>query len=327
MKFRSEIDLPPSDWQLSHKHRVICVGSCFAEMLGQRLSNGKFRTLVNPFGIIYNPPSLLKPLSAALGADNGFPSELFEHRGLWRSYDLHSKLSHRDRRFLERIIAGATDVTKMALQSADLLVMTFGTALAWRHLASDALVANCHSVPQKEFQQEMLRMDDMRAAFTGFYKQLRKANPNIRLLLTVSPVRHLRSGLVPNGASKAMLRVLCHRLAEELEGVDYFPAYEIMIDDLRDYRFVRDDLMHPTEFAEQYIWEKFAGAWITADTQTYLRKLEEIRRGLAHRPAQPGSEAHREFLEKLQTKIQELNVYLDCSDELAEVASRLETSS
>lgn len=323
MKFRSEIQLPVSEHLIGHEDGIVAVGSCFAGRMGQRMEDYKFGCLVNPFGILYHPDPLVRSLRVALQDDSAIEEDLFEHGGRWHSFHFHSDLSHAQRGFVAQTIRQRRSLLRASLLRSKLLILTFGTALGYRHLERDEIVGNNHKMPLRDFNQEMSKLEALLPQLRGFLQELFAFNPEIRVLLTVSPVRHLRSGMVENSASKAILRTLCHEVSTEEDRVDYFPAYEIMVDDLRDYRFYQDDLIHPTPLAEQYIWNQFAATRITSKSREYMERIDKIRRDLAHRPFAPNSDAHREFLQSLKTKIESLNRFVDMGMELTEVEERM----
>lgn len=323
MDFRTEISLAPAANPIGHQAAIVSVGSCFAERMGDRLRHYKFRLLQNPFGIIFHPQPLVAPLRAALAGDGRYAQELFLHEGRWRHLAFHSKLSHHDRAFLEMMIAGSLQATRNALIQADLLILTLGSAIGFWHHASARIVANCHKLPQQDFETRMSRLGDLKPELEAFLQELFAVNPKVQVLLTVSPVRHLRSGIVDNAGSKAVLRALCQELTEDHARVHYFPAWELLMDDLRDYRFYGRDLTHPSDVAEDYVWEKFSGAWLSASAREVNGQLDAVLRDLAHRPVEPQGEAHRAFLHKLRERIDRLRGHVDLDLELRDVEEQL----
>jgi hypothetical protein len=324
--FRTELHLPPHPHPLSLQSRVITLGSCFAEVIGQKMQQYKLATLVNPFGTIYNPLSLCKLIGAALEPDQEFSGELVEREGLWYAYDLHSSFAAPSRTALQAQVRQRLQQTFDFLRQADLMILTFGTAVGYIHRESRQLVANCHKIPQRQFDKVLLPLADMQAAFSDLQARLQAFNPKLRLLLTLSPVRHVKETLEGNSVSKALLRVLCHQLQQQYPAVSYFPAYELLLDDLRDYRFYKADLIHPTEVAETYIWEKFQAAYFDAAFQQFTAEWDKIRQALAHRPFQPASAAHQQFLHNTWRKLQQLHQQVDCSAEMEQLKVQLGAS-
>jgi len=304
--FRTEVQVAPTHLKLSLQDKVLTIGSCFAEVIGTRLQQNKVGVLVNPFGTIFNPLSVCLLLRAAAGAPYDFAQHLVEHSGIWYAYDLHSSLSSLNKEELLHQIDERLQRTKEQLRQAPLLIITLGTALTYKLHTSGKVVANCHKLPAKNFERVLLHPEEMREAFEQTLPLLKEINPNLHVLLTVSPVRHIKESLTTNSVSKAALRVLCHQLEEAHAQVSYFPAYEIMMDDLRDYRFYKQDMLHPTEVAEDYIWQKFVTAYYNPDFQSFLGKWQRMQRAVAHRPFHPQSEAHQAFLQNTLQQLQAL---------------------
>ena len=304
--FRTEVQVSPSTLQFTLHDKVLTIGSCFAEVIGSRLQQSKVGVLVNPFGTIFNPLSVCLLLQAAAGQPYGFEQHLVEQNGIWYAYDLHSSLSSPDKSQLLQQIRERMRRTKEQLQQASLLIVTLGTAVAYNLRDSGKVVANCHKLPANNFERTLLQTEEMKQAFEQTLALLNQINPNLHLLLTVSPVRHIKETLPANSVSKATLRVLCHQLEEAHANLHYFPAFEIMMDDLRDYRFYREDMLHPTEVAEEYIWQKFVAAYYGKSFQAFLAGWQKMQRAVAHRPFHPQSEAHQAFLRNTLQQLAQL---------------------
>ncbi|MHC2993094.1 hypothetical protein OB13_16475 [Pontibacter sp. HJ8] len=304
--FRTEVHIPASGLNLTLQDRVLTIGSCFADVIGNKLLENKAHVLVNPFGTIFNPLSVCNLLGAAAGKPHAFEQHLVQHQEIWYAYDLHSSLSSPDRQELLQRIDQQLQSTRQALQEAKLLIITLGTAVGYRLHSTGHIVANCHKLPARHFSRQLLTTDEILAAFEHTLPLLRQLNPDLQVLLTVSPVRHIKETIEVNSVSKAILRLVCHQLDERHTQVGYFPAYEIMLDDLRDYRFYGRDMVHPTDTAEDYIWEKFTCAHLAKDFITFLKEWEKVRRALAHRPFHPESAAHQSFLKSTLHQLQQL---------------------
>lgn len=290
MKFRTEIDIAPLGVKIGYGNRILALGSCFAEHMAGRLREAKFRTVANPSGILFNPLSIAAAIrSYANGApvqhsELGFDGELWFHYGFHGSFSAPSP---------DEALAGMNAARKAgaeALREADRVLVTFGTAWAYEHCGQ--VVANCHRQPATEFVRRRLGVAEIVEAFSAL---LDEPLAGKEIILTVSPVRHLGDGLEGNAVSKATLRLAAEELAAGHAGVHYFPAYEILNDDLRDYRFYADDLAHPSAQAVQYIWEKFVPAVLSDEAQRLLHDIRHIVVAAAHRPRDPRSEAYREF--------------------------------
>ncbi|TXK50782.1 GSCFA domain-containing protein [Pontibacter qinzhouensis] len=323
--FRTEVSIKASQLNLPHQSEVVTIGSCFAEVIGQKLLQNKVPALVNPFGTIFNPLSACLLLEIACGKTYDFEQHLVQHNGVWYAYDLHSALSSPSKEELLHIIEQKLQETHDQLQRASLLIMTWGTAVSYRLTATGAVVANCHKLPARQFTRLLLNPSEITDAFNQMLPRLQQLNPTLQLLLTVSPVRHTKETLEINSVSKAILRLATHQLTEAHEQVQYFPAYEIMLDDLRDYRFYKSDLVHPTDMAEDYIWQKFVSAYFDEGFQAFLPEWEKIKRALAHKAFHPVSAAHQQFLKATLQQLRQLEQkhHLNCSAEAAQLQAQL----
>ncbi|MCC9138304.1 GSCFA domain-containing protein [Pontibacter silvestris] len=304
--FRTEVQVAPSGLALGLQDNVVTIGSCFADVIGTKLQQHKVDVLVNPFGTIFNPVSVSLLLKAASGQPYDFEQHLVQNNGIWYAYDLHSSFSSPSKDDLIAQIQQRLQTTSEALQQASLLIITLGTALAYKLNTTGAVVANCHKLPSKNFTRTLLSSEEIILAFEDMYSLLKMINPQLRVLLTVSPVRHIKETIEMNSVSKSVLRVMCHQLTQLHEDVLYFPAYEIMLDDLRDYRFYKHDMLHPTETAEDYIWQKFIAAYYDKEFSQFTQDWEKVQRALTHRAFHPASEAHQTFLRRALKQLQQL---------------------
>lgn len=325
MNFRTEITVSPLRSPVDYKSRLVSCGSCFADRMGLRLAEKKFPILINPLGITYNPVSLCRSLQMAVEGTAEQKILFAPHLHNWHSFHLHSRFNHPEREVFLSQMRQAFEVTGAQLRTASHLILTFGTAWVFREKSSGEIVANCHKYPASMFTKDLLSPAAITDAFYQFLRALLQVNPGIKILLTVSPVRHTKEGLSLNAVSKATLRLVCHQLTQSFENIDYFPAYEIMTDDLRDYRFYGDDMIHPSQFAENYIWEKFTQSALSPQANEILITLEKIQREMAHRPMNPHSPEYRRFLENLLTKLNLLHTTLDCTEEIREIRTKLES--
>jgi lysophospholipase L1-like esterase len=318
MKFRTEIDLSASVLRLRYAHRLLAMGSCFADRIGERLALSKFQVKVNPLGISYNPLSLARLLHLSMTGERP-EAHYAPHLEAWHSFDLHSRFNQLTREEFERQVAEAFDETAAWLAQTRYLLITLGTAWVYRHRETGQIVNNNHRYADSTFVRESLSVDEVVGAWRELIPRLRAHSPGLQLILTVSPVRHTRDTLPGNSLSKATLRLACHQLCEQHSGVHYFPAFEIMIDDLRDYRFYGEDLIHPSAVAEQYIWEKFTAYCLDEANQALLRRVEQIQRDLNHRPRQPKGKTYRQFLLQLQRKLDAFDPQVDFSTERQQI--------
>lgn len=324
--FRTELTIAPVAQQLPPSARVLTLGSCFADSIGAQLAADKVNVLVNPFGTVFQPLAMSQLLRAALGEDVDWQQHLVEARGRWQSYDLHGSQGAASPVELLHDIQQTVQRTGEFLRGADAVLLTLGTAWAYRLRETGELVSNCHKMPAGLFEKELLTPDEIINALAETHAYLRRINPKLRIILTVSPVRHLRDTLPLNAVSKSVLRVACHFLSELLPDVSYFPAYELLTDDLRDYRFYAADMLHPSEVAQDYIWEKFARTYFDADFGRFRKEWAELRQALGHRPLNAAAPEHRQFLESTRERLERLGRQrVNVAAELREVDERLAT--
>ena len=322
--FRTELTIAPATSQLPRTARVLTMGSCFADSMGVRLTSSKVDALVNPFGTVFQPLALGRLLRAAAGEDVDWQQHLVQARGRWQSYDLHGSIGADSPVDLLQIIQALVQRTGEFLRGADAIALTLGTAWAYRLRETGELVNNCHKQSADLFVRELLTPDDIINGLAETHAYLRRINPELRFILTVSPVRHLKDTLPLNAVSKSVLRIATHILSDLLPGVEYFPAYELLTDDLRDYRFYADDMLHPSAVAEDYIWDKFARTYFDADFGRFRKEWTAVRQSLGHRPLHSGAPEHREFLESTREKLEQLSLRkVDVAAELQQVRAQL----
>lgn len=319
--FRSTFPVEKAFFGLSHTDRLLLLGSCFTENIGARLVAAKFDTLVNPFGIVYNPVSIARSLERLLEGNRPFTAdELEEHAGLWHGWEHHGSLSDPDREAALRRLNEAYRQAAAFLRQTNRLLLTLGTADVFSLQKNNVIVANCHKAPAALFHERRLSVDETVAQLIDILQGLHQREPGLRVVLTVSPIRHLRKGPVANQRSKAVLVLACAELCERLPFVSYFPAYELLLDDLRDYRFYQPDLTHPSGQAQDYIWQKFSETHFSPATLQLLQRLRQLQSAVQHRPFRPDSAEHRQFARRQIDLIEGLQnefPQLDFSAELA----------
>lgn len=321
--FRTEISPAPSFQKISLKSRIFTIGSCFSSHIGEKLTSNKFGVFANPFGVIFNPCSIFKVLqlteAQATPAENGY----INREGIHYHYDFHSTFSDPDldtlRLALEKSITTAFD----HLQTANWLLITFGTAFVYRQKENNEVVANCHKVPADQFTRHLLKVGEITASFHQLYKKLKLVNPGLKIILTVSPVRHIKDTLPLNSVSKSTLIIACKEICDQFSEVGYFPSYEIMLDDLRDYRFYEADMLHPNKVAVNYIWEKFAHTNFDDETLGFLNEWEKVLQALKHRPFHPNSPSHQAFIMKTIQRLDDLKEKVDVSHEIQSLNAQL----
>ena len=305
-QFRTILPLPNYDFNIDHQDRVICVGSCFAEHIANKLKSNKFETFLNPFGILYNPVSIEKALSM-LSTDSQFSEEsLFNHQGLWHSFDHHGHFSKPEKSEAIDSINSTLENGQMFLKNANRLVVTLGTANVFVYKKTGEIVANCHKVSGNEFDRKRLDPEAIVEKLTAVFEKIKGQNPDLQIITTVSPIRHIRDGLVENQKSKAVLLLALDKICDQLSFVHYFPSYEILLDDLRDYRFYNADLIHPNQVAIDYIWDYFKQSFFNKKTIELMIEIEKIVNASKHRPFHPESAQHQQFLKRQLEEIDRL---------------------
>ena len=303
MKFRTEIDVAPLRSAIGYDSRIFAVGSCFAGYVAERLAGAKFRVTANPTGVMFNPLSAADTVSRCASGTHVEPQELREGAGGWFHFGFHGSFSRLNAAEAAAAMNEAVDNGHRALSGADTVIVTFGTAYVFRLADSGATVANCHKQPAGMFRRERLSAEEIAGRWSRLIENELKGK---HIILTVSPVRHLADGLDGNMLGKSILRVAAACLAERHENVDYFPAYEILCDDLRDYRFYADDLVHPSSQAIAYVRDKFFDAVLSEQTRSTLARVEKVVSAAEHRPFDSDSEAFRTFCRRALADIDAL---------------------
>jgi len=303
MKFRTEIVITESPEKIFYQDKIFGMGSCFVTHIQNKFDYYQFQNQINPFGTVFNPVSIRKLISRIVNQHTFDKKHLFYHQNLWKSFDLHSDFNNPDKEVFLNTINNKISEAGKFLKTADWLFLTFGTAWVYRHKATGNIVNNCHKVPQKEFEKLLLPPTVITEELKEIIHLVKTINPGIKILMSISPVRHLKNGFVENQRSKAHLITAVHALKDNH---NYFPSYEIMLDDLRDYRFYKDDYIHPNELAINYIWEKFSDSFISKDAIHTMQRIEKIRQGLAHKSFNPESPQDINRLHKLQIDIQKI---------------------
>lgn len=295
MTFRTVLDDDLEAFNISYSDVILSMGSCFATHMAKRLSQHKFEVQNNPFGILYNPISIAQNLEL-LSSDRIFKeSDLFEHQSLWHSYDHHGSYSATSAEESLALINGSLRQTRANLAQTNTLLITLGTAFVWRKQSNQKVVANCHKMPASHFNRVLCTVDEMVGALDRVLKQYQAKKPDLRCLITVSPVRHLRDGMMNNQLSKSSLILTAHTLTKKLPNVFYFPAYEILMDDLRDYRFYNADMLHPGEVAVDYVWSTFKKHYFAAPVSEKMEAVARILKAVKHRALYPKSKTQQQF--------------------------------
>lgn len=326
MNFRTHVELPERQVEIRHSDRIMLLGSCFAENMGNLLLENKFRCEMNPFGVLYNPISIAKALRQIMEGKMYDESDLFFSRGEWHSWMHHSSFSaFTSDECLQRINERLT-IAKESLRAIDWLIVTWGTSYVYQLQENDEVVGNCHKQPDKMFIRSKLNVRTIVNEWLRVLADIKTINPKVKFLFTVSPIRHTKDSMHGNQLSKSTLLLAADELCRMFANCFYFPSYEIMMDELRDYRFYGDDMIHPSRIAIEYIWQCFSKCYFRVETENVMQEWEEIRKGLAHRPYAPESNAYRSFLSQIVLKIarmKEKMPYLEVQKEIELCESRL----
>lgn len=305
MKLQTIIPLHKNTKNLIDYHsKVFLLGSCFVENIGQKLSHFKFQNSQNPFGVLFHPKAIETLVVRALQQKEYNDDEVFFHNEQWHCFDAHSQMSNNCKETLIANLNEQLQVTKKQLQQASHIIITLGTAWVYKHCESHMSVANCHKVAQNNFTKALLSINEITDTLQNLQNKIKEINANVILIFTVSPIRHIKDGFIENTHSKAHLIAAIHDFIAQQDDTDnfYFPSYEIMMDELRDYRFYAEDMVHPNATAINYIWEKFQSVWLSEDALETMEEVDSIQKGMAHLPFNPNSEAHTSFLKKLKLR-------------------------
>jgi hypothetical protein len=302
--FRTEIQITDAPRQISHNESLFLVGSCFAEHIGAKLLAHKFQLIENPFGILYNPLSILKFFKSIAKEKNYTPKDLESKDGIYCHFDAHGRLNDADQQIVCQNLNNSIQLSFQQIKKVSWLILSLGTSFYYEHRVKKTIVANCHKFPSSQFLRKRLSVEENFQTLTRISSIVKNLNPNINILLTVSPVRHIRDGLQENQLSKAALLLAVNQLQQSEENVFYFPSYELLLDDLRDYRFYKSDMLHPNTQAIEYIWQKFETSFIHPESRLINNKINEFIRGLNHKAFHPKSEKHLVFLRNLLKRIE-----------------------
>ncbi len=304
MNFHLNYTPPKSPLEINHHQSILMMGSCFAVSIGEYLKDYKFNCEVNPNGILFNPISIASALQSY--RNNSNENSFVKNNDLFYSLNHHGDFNFKNENELTSAIKSTLQKTHHFLKKSSWLIITFGSAFVYRHIKTNQIVANCHKLSQSEFKKELLKPEDITETYKALISDLKKFNPDLNILFTVSPVKYLRDGLIENNLSKAILIQSVHEIVKSNNNCFYFPAYELVTDDLRDYRFYKEDLAHPNEQAINYVWEKFSETYFSSSTKKINEKIKDILQATQHRPIKEFSGKHHEFKAIYQNKCSDL---------------------
>lgn len=301
MNLQTKIQLKKqSEDLIDYNSNMLLLGSCFSNNIGAKLDYFKFQNLQNPFGILFQPKAIENLITNAINEKVYSEKDIFFENGQWHSFEAHSKLSHVSEEDLLNNLNTQIKLTNEKIHDATHIIITLGTAWVYRFLETNQIVANCHKVPPKQFIKELLSVEAIEKSLLAIINLFKSVNVHVSIIFTVSPVRHLKDGFVENTLSKSHLITAIHSILNN--DVFYFPSYEIMMDELRDYRFYAEDMIHPNQTAINYIWEKFSAVWVSDNALKTMEAVDDIQKGIQHKPFNANSLEHKNFLKKLENK-------------------------
>jgi len=306
MKFRSELKITPTAKNLGYANRFFSAGSCFAAHMAEKLAYYQFRVLANPAGVMYNPVSLLSMLEHLHDRFAVNDALLVQDSGIWHSLLHDSSFSSPSRKELRSRMEQAHAQSREPLFQSDVWLLTLGTSWVYHHKERQCPVANCHKIAADRFERRLLSVDEIITSLKKIGALAARINPDVFIIYSVSPVRHLKDGFHENTLSKARLHLAIEEITGTGDNTAYFPAWELLMDDLRDYRFYKQDLIHPSKTAVDYIWQKFTGAFMNDEALEIMKEVRAIRQGLTHRPLVKNHPGHEEFLQRLRQRQERL---------------------
>lgn len=319
MQFHLGFQPTVSEYKITHQDDVLFMGSCFSEHIANRLNETKFNVDTNPFGIVFNPKSIATSFNRIIHKRYFKQDDVFEKEGLWFTLEAHSSVNAYAQNELLTNLNVLIDEWHQKLKSASFLIITFGSAFAYQHKQQEKIVANCHKLPQAEFEKVLLENHEIIVDFQELIEDLKLMNPQLKWLFTVSPVKHLRDGVVENTLSKAILIQAAHQLVKQNAHCFYFPAFEIVTDDLRDYRFYEADMAHPNSLAINYVWKKFSEVYFNEKTLVINEHVLKIHQAYHHKLFNQTTSSSVKFKHKFYQQcvtMQAQYPYLDLSEEL-----------
>jgi hypothetical protein len=317
IKHKTTIELEPAAFSIRYEDNLLSLGSCFAQNIAQKLQDIFYTVSINPFGTLYNPISIRNSLGLLLNKYEFQEEDLFLHNGLWNSFQHHSSFSSTSMdETLEQINIELIKA-RTRLKKSNTLLITLGSAWVYELRKNHKVVSNCHKLPANRFKRKRLSVKEIVDSLGPLLEYLKEDNPALNVILTVSPIRHLKDGFTENQISKSTLLLAVQEMAQKARYIHYFPAYEIMMDDLRDYRYYADDLVHPSGLAVEYIWEAFANNYLEEQEESLRKNIYKLQKAMQHRSFNPNSNGHQNFvqqqiknIQKIKTKIPTLNLDL-----------------
>ncbi len=306
MDFRIKFNIEEAENKIDHHSNLLLIGSCFVENIGNKFEWFRYKNLQNPIGILFHPAVIEKFISRVAKDQEYSEEDIFEYNSKWQSYEAHSKVSAKTQKECLQKLNDAFSQTKHSVSKASHVILSLGTAWYYELKKNQQIVANCHKVPQQNFDKKLATTAEIEQSLQNIADLLRELNPHLEIILTVSPIRHLKDGIVQNTLSKSNLITAVHKVVSENSYISYFPSFEIMMDELRDYRFYAEDMIHPSSVAIEYIWERFSSIWISPESAAIFPDIDTIQKARHHRLSEEYTSLNKKFLTKLQLKIEEI---------------------
>ena len=306
MNFSTKVPIQKTNFPIDYHSEILLLGSCFAENIGEKFQYFKFQTTVNPFGIIFNPVSIKKLICRVVNQEKFTEKDIFFHNEMWHCFEVHSELSNPKKEEFLKKLNEIIDKTHFQISQLSHLQITYGTSWVYRNKLSNEIVANCHKVPQNQFDKEILSVETIESSIKNTVDLIQKVNPKCTFIFTISPVRHIKDGFFENNVSKGNLFSALNKIIKNENCkliTEYFPSYEILIDELRDYRFYASDMLHPSQIAIDYIWERFSENYFLNETQIIIQQINDIQKAINHKPINSDSKSYALFIENITNKI------------------------
>lgn len=323
MEFRTTLPIVSQSSKVKLGDSFITLGSCFANSMDQKLKENKFHSINNPLGILYDPASIARVLTYAIDGTSPRQESYYEINDAIVNMETHSDMSGDTLEEVSRTIDQQLKQLSNELKKANWLILTLGTSWVYTHKARNIQVANCHKISQKEFKKSLLTHCETEPAYDELIEKLKEFNPSLQIILTVSPVRHVKDTLPLNNLSKSHLSILSHYLNNAYKHVHYYPSYELILDDLRDYRFYKTDMLHPTDQAIDYVWEHFTNSYFNKEALGFLKEWESIQKALQHKPFNPTSARHQQFIKATIKRLENIKSKVDVEEEIHYLKSQL----
>ncbi|MCG8697694.1 MAG: GSCFA domain-containing protein [Bacteroidales bacterium] len=303
MKLQTIVDIPAPDFQIGYNDQLVFLGSCFANTIGSRINECKIPSLVNPFGVLYNPASVCLSLHRMIKNRHIIPDELQCNQDIWFSYTHYSSFNSTSKETCLNQINNSIEEAHLHIKNSNIICITLGTAWIFQLIEDKSIVSNCHKTPANQFQRRKLDVEEIIEYLSKAFYSITQINPNAKFIITISPIRHWKDGAIENQVSKSSLLLATHELKKAFRNLYYFPVYELFMDEMRDYRFYADDMLHPSTLSQEIIWDKFQDTFFDSQTKKCVLDVKKIRKSLQHKITDKNSSEFQKFTRDLENKI------------------------